>query len=566
MTKRIIDELNDRLPALLYRDGVAYQALFGKSFYTPNIPILSSSDYNCGAIAHELEYLRGYIDFVTACYSLEQSSGTYLDDLAWFFLSLERAPLEGDEPFFNRIYSLLRRAGNLRWQTSLGMLDVFSYYFDKLLLYLEEDYIETTSGLGTGDDILANGGFELGAGNVFTSWNKTETGSSVIVQNTTQMLEAGRCLEMQVDASNSNVSFNQAAATLSAAERIFHIYYQDENVPDSYTASWQLSVQRSSDSYYYNFATNQFQASAYYQTFAKVGSTNGRYAHAAAYVSTVGMGTLTLTFTLQRIAGAAVSAYQVRFDRAMFGLRKTYPSAKMIVIASGSLGGYMPLARNTLDNYLDRGECGDATGPALNAEAGMTLTNITPSYQQSTQHYLNAYSIKLLKAGAGACSAGFSSSEGTASMHGLTAGQQYSFSGFIYCPTASGPSLTSKVYLNFDEYYSASWHTTQVALSGAKDAWLYATISGLTLNASTTGVRCRVVIDSAEAANVFVFINSFRVYDGTDMQLQYLGFFDNDYIGGEGGGYNVGFYTSLLNIIRSAGVKGEVEFIARNFV
>ena len=71
MSKSIIELLNRRMPTLLNIRNEIYESFVGKVDFTPNSPITKSSDYQCGAIANELEYLKGYIDYVTANIDVE---------------------------------------------------------------------------------------------------------------------------------------------------------------------------------------------------------------------------------------------------------------------------------------------------------------------------------------------------------------------------------------------------------------------------------------------------------------------------------------------------------------
>jgi len=331
---RIIDSLNNKMPQLINKTGKEYKAIFGKTDYTGNIPIEKSSDYNCGAIANELEYLRSFLDFVIECFNVENAEKDYLEKIIWFFLKLGRIWDESDANLKNRFFSIIRRNSNPRWDTSWSLKDLFSYFFDKKNIIIEENYIEVS--------LVQNGGFEEGAGNDFTNWTKTEEGSSLIIENVTDPFAGSRCAQFQIDSSNSLARLEQVFLSVPAGNYKICFFFKDDGNCLS-NEPIRIYVKRSGDNYYYNFETNSWQVEAVYKKFSKSGSD---YVYCQAYINNADLRDLTLGIEND---GAPGQAYNFQIDRVMFGTWEDYPSVKVLIIFGPQGGGYTSLWDGTDD-------------------------------------------------------------------------------------------------------------------------------------------------------------------------------------------------------------------------
>ncbi|KKL04390.1 hypothetical protein LCGC14_2616550, partial [marine sediment metagenome] len=345
MPKNIIETLNERMPNLLNISDETYEALFGKVDFTPNVPIVDSEDYGCGAIVNELEYLRGYIDRMSATVDIDDMEGSLLDSVLEFFSHLQRIWDETDANFLNRFHALIRRGANPRWMTIWSMVDVFSYFFAKTDIYPIENYVET--------NLLLNGGFEDGSGNVFTNWTKSESGSSVIVEATGgDEFVNDRAAEYQIDSSNNEASLSQTKNSVAQGNyKIDFFYWDDGNCPDDDVIT--VEITRSSDSYYWDFA-GSWQSGAIGVDIAKKGIS--KYTYWSAYVYQESGSPENITIKIKN-KGTTGTAYEFRIDEVNFGEWKDYPSFKLLVVVDITAGpGDLVLWNGSEDdNLIDRG-------------------------------------------------------------------------------------------------------------------------------------------------------------------------------------------------------------------
>ena len=540
----IIELINRRMPQDINKTGEEYKAVFGKTPFTPNVPIVTSADYNCGAIANELEYQRAFLDYLFSCFDVDNAEGDYLEKITNFFLDLKRIWNETDVNLQKRFYALIRRKSNPRWDTNWAIADMFSYFFATNKIIIEENYIET--------DLLLNGGFENRTGDDFDSWTEAQAGSSTVTADTTQPFEQGTCAYFQIDSSNSGASISQTFNSVAAGNYKLCLFHRDDgNCPTDYPL--KVSVQRSGDSYYYNFDENTWQSGAVYKQFGK--ATDYKYGYA--YINNADLRNLTVKIEND---GASGTAYAFKVDRVMFGLWQDYPSIKVIVIFTQQSGDFISLWLGDDDNLIDRGECESATSPMIFDETTPTLSNALWA-QDAMQKYWGSNSYKFTKNVAAGTPATVDLVENnlTTDLHGLIVGQQYSFIARIRIPSSG--ILGSEIQLQVMDYDS-SWQTSEQACALTYDAWQYVKVTR-TIRAAATGAVVRLEADSTAEITEYFNVDDIRVVKGDVGDIELASFFDQDYIGGEGGGYTSDYYLSLLNRARAAGVKGAIEKILR---
>lgn len=567
MAERVIDRLNKWMPELVNKTGEAYTALFGKTDYTPSGDIEASEDFQCGAIANEFEFLRLVLKDIIASFNIEDAHDTLLDDIGQFFISMPRSFDEEDARYRSRFYFFLRKLGNVRWNTRWAVKDAFYYLFPTGTIYVEEHYIET--------DLMLNGGFETAGGggaDVFANWTEGTSGSSTVVANNTDQLVGGVCCELSVDSSDSDVYVTQQINSIAQGDWKLCLFYQDKDIAVGASNSAFVQVTRTSDGYYYNFATNTWQVGFAAVSLPKVGEV---WTYSELYIRQPDATARNLIFKLNRNGTAGV-AYKVRFDRVMFGAWVPYPSIKVLLITSGQGGGFVAANSSPGPDNLctvngsgrSSGECEDTEGtypPAINSETTNALTNCT-FVRDNTYKKYGTYSYKFnITAGGSAAYAYLHSTPSTSNMRGLTAGQRYTLSAWFRVMSAG--LLSSEVFLRIGEYYSAAWHYTDVALTGTVGTWQFASAS-VSLNASTTGVAIGFYTAASASTNEYVNIDDIRLYEpGSDtftiIDLTQSGYYDQDYIGGEGGGYPSDLYNQLLQRIKTAGSKATLETLAK---
>lgn len=546
MSLRMIDIINRGISNLVNKTSDVYEAFIGKEEYIPNSPIVESSDYNCGAIANEAELLRTFVNQLISYFDVEEAEGRYLEILTSFFLSIERIFDESDANLRNRLIAYLQRKENPRWDTPWGLRDIFKYFFTTADVLFEENYIE--------DDMILNGGFEAYTPPNFDSWTKSESGSSTVTQETTIMFEELASAKFSIDSSNNTASLLQTKNSLAAGDYKVGFWYKDDgDCPDDNVV--KISVQRSSDSYYYQW-DDTWDTGVVYKEFPK--STDWTLAYA--YIKN--LGTENLTFKIEN-AGTTGTAYIFYIDRCMFGTWKTYPSYKLLLLFTMEVGEYANLWEGDIDNLIERGECESTTSPMIFDETTPVLFNVVWARDNAEQYY-GDYSYKFTKNVASG-SGNFAyvdlvDSGVTSDMHGLLADTEYSFIIRIKIPPSG--ALGSEIFIQIMDWVSG-WQVTQQACALIYGTWQYVKVKR-TLRTAATGTVIRIRIESTAELNEYFHVDDVRIVKGDIGDLELASFVGQDFISGPGGGYTSDFYLDLLNKAKPAGVKTAIENIGRN--
>ena len=545
--KDIIELINERMPQVLNKTGEEYEAIWGKENFTPEETIAVSSDYNCGALANELEYLRAYAKYVVSAVDVDTVESIFLEKIIEFFINMNRIYDEEDSSLRNRFLSLIRRNANKRWSTKWSFKDVFSYFFNPANIYVIENYIED------GDDLILNGSFEDVTGPNFDNWTKNVSGSSLINISIAEMFQDAKCPEYSIDSSNSEASLSQTINSVAIGDYKLSLFHKDdETITDPIV---RVRLQRSTDSYYYNFSTNQWQSVETSKIFPVNGAT---YNYSGVYVNNDEVANLTLKISN---AGTSGLAYKFYVDRVRFGLWKTYPSIKILIVSIGQAGGYMSLWAGEADNLMDRGECESTTSPMIFDETVPVLTNALWA-RDGTEKYWGSYSYKFTKniAAGTEASVDLVDNNLTTDLHGLTPGQEYSF--IVRAKILSGGILGSEAILEIQDY-QAGWEISSQAFANTYDVWQYIKLVR-TIRGSATGAILHLKAANAAALNEYFNVDDIRVVEGDVGDIELASFFDNDYIGGAGGGFTYDVYEKILDRIKEAGSKSNFEFISRS--
>ncbi|RDE12108.1 MAG: hypothetical protein C4K49_10525 [Candidatus Thorarchaeota archaeon] len=321
-----IDELNQLMPTNLDKTTAEYISIFGNETFTSISPIEESSDFQCGAIANELEYVKGFIDYITRTASIDDFYGVYLEKVVSFFTGLTRNPSETDAELRLRFNALVVRKNNFSWLTTWMIRDVFSYFFDVNTIYVVENYVL--------DDFVVDGSFEI---DPTLNWVVNTSGGSSISFVAHDMFYGSTCAEFVVDALGSTCSLSQTLSAVPEGYYILNFFVKDDQ-PSATSNLFKLMLQRSSDSYYYNFTSFSWQAAATYKVMSK--NSSAEYESKQVFVEMTIDDDLTLTF---ENVGSTSEEYTFWIDRVEFGTMLDYPTIKLIFVDENLGTGYLSI-------------------------------------------------------------------------------------------------------------------------------------------------------------------------------------------------------------------------------
>jgi len=141
--------------------------------------------------------------------------------------------------------------------------------------------------------------------------------------------------------------------------------------------------------------------------------------------------------------------------------------------------------------FMDRGDCESVTPPMVTGETVPALSGATFARDVAQAHG-GASSYKFTKTVAAGTEGYVALTDGAAStvdMHGFVAGQNVTFSVWVYIPSASG-ILGSEVILRIFDYEGA-WTWTSQAAQNLYDQWQLVTVVR-TIGAAATGLIIRI--------------------------------------------------------------------------
>ena len=153
------------------------------------------------------------------------------------------------------------------------------------------------------------------------------------------------------------------------------------------------------------------------------------------------------------------------------------------------------------ENLIDRGNCEDTEDPMIQTEAGASVGLAKCTFaRDDTYHKELDYSFLMTHDGLGVadCTARLTDGAGVADMHGLTAGNKYVFSAWVYIPTTGG--FTTGATLRVGESNGGAFSYTDVSTT-TKDAWVRIENTVL-LAGGTTGIVIVLQGDTASGAYV----------------------------------------------------------------
>tara|TARA_Y100000310_G_scaffold343988_1_gene454394 strand:- start:899 stop:3481 length:2583 start_codon:yes stop_codon:yes gene_type:complete len=175
-------------------------------------------------------------------------------------------------------------------------------------------------------------------------------------------------------------------------------------------------------------------------------------------------------------------------------------------------------------NLIDRPDCEDVTPPMIFDETAPNGYNYIWA-QSGDTFYGDTNSYKFTKdvaSGSGAVvSLDDQHTDVTNDMHGLIAGNTYTFSAWIWIPSSGAP-LGSEIKLNIDDY-AASWGESAATATNDYDQWQYITITR-TIRAAATGITLYFFIASAAEDTEYFYVDSIKLEETSGwLQLSSLG-------------------------------------------
>lgn len=545
MSENIIDQLNNRIGSFINKNDVTYQALIGKTPFTQNVPIVTSSDYNCGAIANELELLKAFIIYVISSFDFQNAETELLEIIIGSFTEFKRIYNETDADFRIRFQAYMQRNSNTRWMTIWSLIDLFSYFFDKDNIYYEENYVET--------NLVENFDFEVATGDDFDNWTESMSGTSTITKNTANSFTGNNAAKFIVDASGSNASITQTINSIVSGNYKFCFWYFDDGtcpVDDVV----KITVRRSGDNYYWNFDDEVWQVGIAYKSFAK----SSTWKYAWAWINNTG--TYNLTISIMNNSTSAGTSHAFYIDRVQFGVWQNYPSVKLIIVFEGqSVQGNMSVFPGSWDNLIYRGECEDTTPPMILAETVPVLSNVTWA-RSGVRFFWGLYSyLFTVTTGGSISTVDLVDDNSTSNMHGLTANTEYTFMIRVYIPSSGITASEIKIQI---QDYVASWETQEQAAATVYDEWQLIKVTKTIRNAAT-GVIIRIKTDATTSNGDLFYVDDVRLIEGESNNMEYATFYDQSYYAGEGSGYTTDFFEQLLATARVAGAKSTIQKVNR---
>lgn len=317
-----ISELNALMPTKLDKTTREYEAIFGKEDFTPAGTITQSSDFNCGAVANELEYARGFLDYITRARLIDDFSDTYLEKIVYYFTGIRRAYGESDASLRNRFRALVIRGNNPSWVTDWMIRDVFEYFFDPAIIYVRDNFIS--------DNLITDPGFELDPA---VNWTKVEAGTSTVTYpSLDHNFEGSVCAKISVDAAGSDVQLSQVIHAVAEGHYVLDWFGADDQGMPVGATLYKVTL-HSGDGHYYDFASLTWQVAETHLEVAR--NPTARYEAQQAFVDVpAGMAGQDITLTFENIGGTA-QAYVFYIDLVQWGTMLAYPSVELLLVNVG---------------------------------------------------------------------------------------------------------------------------------------------------------------------------------------------------------------------------------------
>lgn len=125
----MIDVFNKAVPSTIDKSSSFYETWIGKTDFTPELIVDESSDYNCGAVCNELEFVRTVSDYHVESFDIDSAEGENLDAVVLAVVELPRNnEAESDASYRRRFRLIVNQKVNPRRTTRGAIIDALSYY------------------------------------------------------------------------------------------------------------------------------------------------------------------------------------------------------------------------------------------------------------------------------------------------------------------------------------------------------------------------------------------------------------------------------------------------------
>jgi hypothetical protein len=488
--------------------------------------------------------LHGRIDQLLTRIDPDDMEGWQLDFIAGLFLGLVRIYNEPDSSLALRLQALLQRNGNVSWMTPWSILDVFRMFFDEDMLYLLERLVAT--------ELIVNGDFETALG---AEWTLTTGGSGVVDRDTLNAFEQKGCLHFDRPAVGDTAqAYQQLSSVASGVYRLNFFSIGTGGNGTRYGTCYLEGV--------FSGTTKRYNWTTYAWETIGGGWSAGTYLNlvpSTHYLLQSKRVEVPATATTLKVSFDTESTGEWYLDWVSFGLPYAYPRILLIVrFAAYGAAGFMPAWAGSSDTLLDRGDCESTTSPMIAGETVPVLTNALWA-RSAAQKYYGTYSYEGIKNIAAGTSAEVHlvDAVSTSDLHGAVPGTKYTFIARIRIPSSG--MLGSELKLRVRDYASGAWEETEQAAANTYDAWQYVYVTR-TIRGTATGFDLYFQMDSAAALNENSFGDDLRLWEGDNVDIALAGFLEGDYIAGEGGVYTKQHFDDILDLIKPAGVRVELEY------
>lgn len=172
-------------------------------------------------------------------------------------------------------------------------------------------------------------------------------------------------------------------------------------------------------------------------------------------------------------------------------------------------------------NLIDRPDCESTTPPALTPETSITIGGgpDATAVRDATEAHAGTYSYLMTKtvAAGTAVEVSFQDDVVTTNMHGLTAGNTYTWEKWIKIPSIGGIAVNEMI-LRFADYVSAAWVNTDSGFPKILDAWQKISITK-TLSPNATGIKIQLIIVSTASSGEIFYIDDLALYDTPQIKI-----------------------------------------------
>ena len=125
----MIGTFNRAVSNAINKGNEDYVAIIGVEGFTPESVIVTSDDFNCGALCNELEFLRTVSNYYVQSFDLDIAEDENLEALITAFVDLPRRNQgEPDTTYRNRFRSIVVAQSNPRRTTKWAIIDAILHF------------------------------------------------------------------------------------------------------------------------------------------------------------------------------------------------------------------------------------------------------------------------------------------------------------------------------------------------------------------------------------------------------------------------------------------------------